>query len=239
LKRYKNILFILFLAVAALTVFGVSYKMGKMLFLTYKTTVKGPSQDNVHQNSKEMPGVAVVPKADPQVEKAAVKNGVNELASTKAVESAVDKVEKVSNTDMKKNMFQVPAEIIAAPATGIESPAAAKPEGTTPALIGSKSQPAMKQPRSVPKQKTTAKATKKVKEYIVVAASFPTEASVEPVVNRLKAENYKPIVVQAHLAQGRFYRVIVGSYGSLSEAHAEMAELKKLGLQPFCIVKQN
>jgi len=239
LKQYKNILLILLLAVVALTVFGVSFKMGKTIFLTYKTTVRGPSQDNVHQNSKEMPSVAVAPKTDPQVEKVAVKNGVNESASTKAVESAVDKVEKVSNTGMKKDMFQLPAEIFVAPAAGVESPAAANPDGTTPAGIASKAQQAMKQPRTVPKQKTTAKATKKIKEYKVVAASFPTEASVEPVVNQLKAENYKPIVVQAHLAKGRFYRVIVGTYGSLSEAHAEMAELKKLGLQPFCIVKQN
>jgi cell division septation protein DedD len=238
LKHLQKILLIVLLAVIALTVFGVSFKMGEMIFSAYKTKAKVQLQGNVDQSGQEMSGMAVAPKADKQREKEGVKRKVNESAPIKIVESASGKVEKVGNTGMKKNMIQLPAENIAVPVDKAEKTiAAAKPEVTAPAAIASAVQPAIKPPESLPKQKMAAQATKKLKEYKVVAASYSTEASAGPLIDQLKTENYRPIVVQANLSAGRFYRVIVGSHGSLSEAHDQMAELKKLGLQPFCIVE--
>lgn len=247
LKHLQNILLILLLAVVALTVFGLSFKTGEMIFLAYKKTVETPLPGNkaslpetIPKSSQEISGVAVDPKADKPIEKEEAKSGVNEPAPVKMVEPAPREVEKVGNTGMKKNMILMPAENLAPPVDKGKKPAAANPKVDAPvakpAAVASEVPPAIKPPKPAPEKKLAAKTIKKRKEYKVVAASYSTEASAGHLMNRLKAENYKPTVVEVNLSAGRYYRVIVGSYGSLSGAHVEMAELKKLGLQPFCIV---
>jgi cell division protein FtsN len=248
LKHLQNILLIILLAVVALAVFGLSFKMGEMIFSAYKTTAETPLPENraslpetIPQKSKEISVVAVAPQTDKPVERDESKSGVNEPAPVKRVEPAPREVEKVGNTGMKKNMILMPAENFAPAAGKEEKPAAANPKGAAPTAkpgaVAPAVSPAIEPPKPAPKQETAAKATKKRKEYKVVAASYSTEAGADHLMNRLKAKNYKPTVVEANLPAGRYYRVFVGSYGSLSEAHAEMAELKKLGLQPFCIVE--
>lgn len=214
-----------------------------MLSVAYKTTDQGPSEVKVTQNSRETSGMAVAPKADRPAEKEEAKSGANDPASGKIAEPAPAKVGKPGNPAMEKSMVPQPAGNIAVPAPVAEAAktekpaAAAKPEATEPKANASKVPPAIKMPKPAPEQKAAAKAAKKPREYKVVAASYSTEAGTGELVNRLKAENYSPTVVRADLPKGRYYRVIVGSHGSLSEAHVEMAELKKLGLQPFCIVE--
>jgi cell division septation protein DedD len=242
LKHFQNILLILLLVVAALTVFGLSFKMGEMIFIAYKSTAKAPLPENIPQNSREMSSAAVAPKADKPIEPEEAKSGANESAPIKMADPAPREVEKVGNTGMKKNMILMPAENFSPPAGKEEKPAAeAKPEvpapAVKPAATASEVSPEIKPPKPAPKQETATRATKKRKEYKVVAASFSKESGTDQLIDRLKAENYKPIVVQANVTAGRFYRVIVGSHGSLSEAHGQMAELKKLGLKPFCIVE--
>jgi cell division protein FtsN len=250
LKHLQNILLILLLAVVALTVFGLSFKMGEVIFSAYKTTTKAPLPENIPQNSKEMSGVAIAPKADKPAEKEEVKSGVNESAPIKLIEPAPREVEKAGNTGMKKNMILMPAENFATPPGKVEKPVAANPKADAPAAHPETTAPAAKPaavapttppkkepPKPLPEQKAAAKTAKKLKDYKVVAGSFSTEAGADQLSERLKAENYKPMIVRADVAAGRFYRVIVGSHGSLREAHVEMAELKKLGLQPFCIVE--
>ena len=112
MKYIKNVLSILLLAAIVLTVFGVSFKIGETIFFVYKTTVKDSLQKNITQNSKKMPDVAVVPKADEQVDRE-VKSGVKESAPVKIVESASGQVEKVSNPVMEKNMVQPVQKVVA------------------------------------------------------------------------------------------------------------------------------
>jgi hypothetical protein len=64
MKYLKNVLFVLLPVVIVLTFFGVSFIIGEKIFFAYQTTGKDSLQKSVAQNSKEMPDVAVVPKAD-------------------------------------------------------------------------------------------------------------------------------------------------------------------------------
>ncbi|MCE5265859.1 MAG: SPOR domain-containing protein [Deltaproteobacteria bacterium] len=129
--------------------------------------------------------------------------------------------------------------------TATESAATVQPTAKPPEPVPSAAaagapvvQAAAKPPEPAPEQKPEAKAPKKSKEYKVVAESFSAEADAGKLADRLKAENYTPVIVPADLSQkGRYYRVIVGSHGSLNEARAQMTELKKLGLQPFLIAE--
>lgn len=241
MKHLRNILLILLLAVVALSVLGLSFKMGEMIFFAYKTAAKDPLPEKFPQNSREISGLPIAPKADKPAEREQVKSEVKESSPLKLVEPSPRDVEKVGNTGMKKNMILMPAENFASPAGKAEKPAPPDPKIDAPAdkptAVASTVQRATKPPKAAPKQEMAAKETKKRKEYRVVASSFSTEAGAGHLVDQLKAENYNPVVVQANIPKGQFYRVIVGSYGSLKEAHDEMAELKKLGLQPFCIVE--
>jgi hypothetical protein len=94
MKCLKNGLFVILLAVIGLTVFGVSFKIGEQIFLVYKIVVKDSLQEKVTKNSKEIPNVAVVPKADQQAGGEA-KNGVKESVPVKIVEPASDRIEKI------------------------------------------------------------------------------------------------------------------------------------------------
>jgi len=98
LKYLKNGLFVILLAVIGLTVFGVSFKIGEQIFLVYKIVVKDSLQENVTKQSKEIPNVAVVPKADQPVAGEA-KSGVKESVPVKIVEPASDRIEKFVTTE--------------------------------------------------------------------------------------------------------------------------------------------
>lgn len=263
MKNLQNALLILLLAVVALAVFGLSFKMGEMLFLAYKATEEPPKaetpakgskpflRETAFQDNREIPSAAIAPTVQKPAEKEEAKIGANGSAPMEMVkpasvapapvEPASGKVGKVGNTGMKKNMILMPAENFSPPPAKVERPAAASPEASAPAARTAASLPAVppaaKPAMPAPKPETAAKETRKRKEYKVVAASYSAEASADQLIDRLKAKKYAPVVVEANLSAGRYYRVIVGSHGSLSEAHREMAELKKLGLHPFCIVE--
>jgi hypothetical protein len=98
LKYLKNGLFVILLAFIGLTVFGVSYKIGEQIFFVYKRVVKDSLPENVTKNSKEIPNVAVVPKADEPVA-GEVKSGVKESVPVKIVEPASGQIEKVVTTE--------------------------------------------------------------------------------------------------------------------------------------------
>lgn len=98
MKYLKNGLFVILLAVIGLTVFGVSYKIGEQIFLVYKIVVKDSLQENATKHSKEIPNVAVGPKADQPVAGEA-KSGVKESAPVKIVEPASDRIEKLVTTE--------------------------------------------------------------------------------------------------------------------------------------------
>lgn len=264
MKRHKNILLIILLAASALAVLGLSFQVGKMLSRAYKeTTVQSPAQESVKRGAGEIPKTAAIPKAGGPAVKEAAKNGMVDSASKMAPAPVPGTAGKADAPAPKKDMAQRPAETDAAPvakSAKVEKPAeAAKPAATTPTASAAKAPPATKPPEpappaatagastvqaatkppeSAPEQKPEAKAPKKSKEYKVVAESFSAEAEAGKLADRLKAENYTPVVVPADLPQkGRYYRVIVGSHGSFNEARAQMTELKKLGLEPFCIVE--
>lgn len=243
MKDLKNVFFVLLLAVIGLAVLGVSFKLGEKIFLANKTMFKGVLQENVTPNSKEMPVAAIVPKADESVAGEVKKSGVNGSAPVKKIESASDRIEKVNNpVTVEKNLIQ-PGQKVVASVAEVEKPAAtAKPETTAPAVmpaaIPSTVKPAVEAPKPAAKQKTAAaKASKTLKKYKVIAASFSIRANADSLMSQLKAKNYKPIIVQAETPKGQFYRVIVGSYRSLSKTKTTIGELKKLGFQPFYIVE--
>ena len=329
MKYLKNVLLILLLAVIVFTVTGVSFKIGEKIFFVYKTTFKGPLQENVNQNSKEMPGVAVVPKADEPIEEGAVKSGVNESAPIKKVEPASGQGERISSPVMEKNMVQPAQKVVppvargkteAKPSVERQLPQSTKeevhPSSSTPipkvtetetqstlilaAVVNIRSEPNIKskiisklkkgdrvvilsisgdwlnvklssgltgwvfktltnmvqsakkviapvakveKPVAAAEPEVTAPTVKPtaitstLREYKVIAGSFSIKANADILMSQLKANNYEPMVVQANTPKGQFYRVIVGSYRSLSETKAKISELKKLGFQPFHIVE--
>ena len=240
-KYLKNVLFVLLLAVIGLTLFGVSFKGGQKIFSFYKTMVKDSLQENVTKNSKEMPNVAADRKADEPVA-GEIKSGVKVSVPVKIVEPASDKIEKVINPIMEKNIIQ-PAKKDEVPMAKAERPAAAaKPKLTVPdvkpAATESIVKPATKEPKPVEKKKAAAaKAPKTHKEYKVIAGSFSIKANADILFGELKANNFEPMIVQAKTPKGQLYRVIVGSYRSLSVAKTKIGELKKLGFQSFIIVE--
>jgi len=242
LKYHKNVLFVLFLAVIGLTFFWVSFKGGQKIFIVYKTMVKDSVQENVTQNNKEIPNVAVDPKADGPV-KGEVKSGVKESVTVKIVEPASGQIEKVNTPVMEKNIVQ-PTKIDVSPVAKAErSAAVTEPEtpvpDVKPAAIASTVKPATKVLKQVAKEKKAAapKASGKHKEYKVIVGSFSIKANADSLIGQLKVNNYEPMVVQTKTPKGQLYRVIAGSYSSLSETKAKIGELRELGLQPFYIVE--
>jgi cell division septation protein DedD len=239
LKYLKNVLFVLLPAVIVLTVFGVSFKIGEKISFVNKTKVKDFLQENVTQNSKELPAVAVVPEADQRVEGEVI-SGVKESSPVTKVEPASIQVEKVDKPVMEKNMVK-PAQNVVAPIAKVEEPAVAvKPEVTAPvvkpAAIASTVKPAVEAPKPVAKQKAAdAKKPETLKQYKVIVGSFSIRVNADNLISQLKAKNYEPIVVRTKTSKGQFYRVIVGSYRSFSETKTMMGELTQLGFQPFYI----
>jgi cell division septation protein DedD len=235
--HHKKILLLLLLTASALAVFAASFQIGKMLSLAYrKAAVQGPSRVEVGQKSREMSGTAAAPAADKPAGREEAGSGAGP-ASVKELDPASGKAGNAGKLPMEAGTVR-PAGNSAPPLAGTEKPAApAKREAAAPAAAAPAAPPAAMPPKPAPEPKPTAKAAKKPKEYKVVAASYSTEAGAVQLANRLKTENYNPTVVRTDLPKGRYYRVIVGSHGSLGDAHVEMAALKKLGLEPFCIVE--
>jgi cell division septation protein DedD len=111
LKYLKKVLFVLLLVVIGLTLFWVSFKGGQKIF---ETIIKDSLQKNI-TNNKEMPNVAVDPKANGPVE-GEVKSGVKESVPVKIVEPASDQIEKVNNPVIEKDIVQ-PTKIDVSPIT--------------------------------------------------------------------------------------------------------------------------
>ena len=111
-KYLKNVLSILLLAVIVLTVFGVSFKIGEGIFFVYKTTVTGPLQENVNQNSKEMPPPVAREKTEvkPFVERKlpqSAKEDVLQAAKAEVPPSPSAPVPKVMETETQSAFILV------------------------------------------------------------------------------------------------------------------------------------
>lgn len=214
-KHLNNVLLVFLLAVIGLAVFGISFKIGEKIFFVNKPRLKYLLQENVPNNSKEIPGMAVIPKADEAVE-GEVKSGVKEPDPVKIVEPSSRQVEEGSKPAMEKNMVNPAKKVIAPVAKGEKPVAAAKPPATAPAA---------------------AKAPETPGEYKVIVGSFSIKANAESLISQLKAKNYESIVVQTKTPKGHLYRVIVGPYSSLGETKTKIGELQKTGFQPFYVVE--
>jgi hypothetical protein len=102
-KYNHNVLLILLMAVVALTVFGVSFKIGEMIFDVYKQSGKDSSQNHEAKNNRETPTLAVVPNAVPPVAGEG-QSGVKGAAPVKKEEPAVAQTGKDGNPAIEKEM---------------------------------------------------------------------------------------------------------------------------------------
>jgi cell division septation protein DedD len=238
-KHMKTILYAVLLGVIGLTLLWGSFIVGQKIFMAYKSTAKDSLQKNAATH-KEMPKVAIDSKADRQVEQE-TKSGIAVAVPAKIVEPSSDQTEK-NHPALEKDIVQR-TKIDVTPVPKAESPAPAiKAEMTVPdvkpAVIDSTVKPETKVQKPVAKKKAAVtKTRKKHKQYKVIVGSFSTKANADSLVSQLIVNHYEPMIVWAKTPKGQFYRVIAGSYRSLSEAKAKGAGLEKLGFQPFYIVE--
>jgi cell division protein FtsN len=235
-KYLKKILYAVLLGVIGLSLLWGSFKVGQKIFNAYKPEVKDSLQKNV-SNHKEIPNAAIDPKADRQVEQEA-KSVITGSVPAKIVEPSSDQTEK-NNPVLEKDIVQR-TKIDVTPVPKAESSASAiKTEmgvpDVKPAVIDSTVKADTKVKKPVAKKKAAVAKTRK--KYKVIVGSFSIKANADSLVSQLIVNHYEPIIVWAQTPKGQFYRVIAGSYRSLSEAKDKIGGLEKLGFQPFYIIE--
>lgn len=234
-KYLKNVFLGLSLAIIGITILWGGIKLGEIKFFSEKP-VTNSSQANIPQNNRDMARAAVVSEGGEPIARY-VKNEVKESDPKMIIGSEPGHAESVRNAVAENKAVQSTPKVIY-PVAQTESPdATAKPEITTPATIAPTVKPTKKAPKPATKKKAAARVQKKHKEYKVIVGAFSVKVNAESLMGQLKDNNYEPMIVQAETQKGRLYRVIAGSYRSLSIAKIKMGELKALGFQSFFVVE--
>jgi cell division septation protein DedD len=80
-------------------------------------------------------------------------------------------------------------------------------------------------PKPKPKPVKTAQSASK---YTIQVATFGTGASAKKEMARLKKKGYRPFVINGLNRRGKFSKICVGSYESISDAAGDLKKLKKI-----------